>query len=109
MAQRKIERNRRTKLPIRFNSKRGAYVEGLTTHTVASFRDVKALMDAGLKNRTIAETGMNRMSSRSHCIFTLTVKQWTENSEVITANINLIDLAGSERVNKTGLMGTRLE
>jgi len=108
-SQRKIDRQRRTKLPIRFNSKRGAYVEGLTTHTVASFQDVKALMDAGLKNRTIAETGMNRMSSRSHCIFTLTVKSEEESGEIVTASINLIDLAGSERVNKTGVFGTRLE
>merc|ERR1719189_334964 len=53
---------------------------------------------------------MNRMSSRSHCIFTLNVQQWIkENNEVVTACINLIDLAGSERVNKTGVFGTRLE
>jgi len=112
---RKADRKRRTKLPIRFNAKRGAYVEGLTTHTVASFSDIKALMDAGLKNRTIAETGMNRMSSRSHCIFTLTVKTEMRiksnevTAELVTASINLIDLAGSERVNKTGVFGTRLE
>merc|ERR1719397_1371099 len=115
MRSRKVDRKRRTKLPIRFNAKRGAYVEGLTTHTVASFSDIKALMDAGLKNRTIAETGMNRMSSRSHCIFTLTVKtemriEMNEvTAELVTASINLIDLAGSERVNKTGVFGTRLE
>jgi len=109
-----VRQKKRTKLPIRMNKNEGVYVEGLTTHTVHNFNDIKALMDAGLKNRTIAETGMNRMSSRSHCIFTLTVKTEMRVKsdtalEMVTATINLVDLAGSERVKKAGGLGTRFE
>ncbi|ETO26503.1 hypothetical protein RFI_10634 [Reticulomyxa filosa] len=64
----------RKKLPIRFHPKRGAFVEGLTMHAVGSYEDIRKLMNLGVANRTVAETQMNKISSRSHCIFTLHIQ-----------------------------------
>lgn len=101
---------KRTKLPIRFHPKKGSYVEGLSKHAVANYRDIQKLMNVGLANRTVAETQMNKISSRSHCIFTLYMNQYeSADGTVTTSKINLIDLAGSERVNKTGVSGQRMQ
>ena len=64
-------------------------------------------MNVGSAHRTVAETQMNKISSCSHCIFTLFMNQHKKDGEVTTAEINLVDLPGSERVNKTGVVGQR--
>jgi hypothetical protein len=56
---------------------------------------------------TKAATNLNKSSSRAHTVFTLTYtyKKFDERKQPIDikrAQINLIDLAGSERVAKTG-------
>ncbi|KAJ3273867.1 hypothetical protein HDV01_003845 [Terramyces sp. JEL0728] len=73
--------------------------------------------EQGYQNRTIAETNMNKVSSRSHGVFSLTIDQTdrpTSTSSGLMLNkkrskIHLIDLAGSERVESTGATGTRLK
>ncbi len=96
-------------IAIRFHPKKGPYVQGLTKHAVGNYRDIQKLMNVGLANRTVAETQMNKISSRSHCIFTLYMNQYQNDGAVTASKINLIDLAGSERVNKTGVVGQRME
>lgn len=60
----------------------------------------------GEKNRSVSATDKNERSSRAHTIFQLTIESRTiqkhENEEVIVlqSQLNLIDLAGSEKVNK---------
>ncbi|POI25881.1 hypothetical protein CIB84_010369, partial [Bambusicola thoracicus] len=59
----------------------------------------------GETNRVIAEHTLNKSSSRSHCIFTIYIEsRFRVLSDVrcISSKINLIDLAGSERLSKTG-------
>jgi len=88
------------------------FVEGLTMHAVGCYEDVRKLMNLGVANRTVAETQMNKISSRSHCIFTLHIQMLQKSTGDMTrCKINLIDLAGSERVNKTGVAagGERME
>lgn len=47
----------------------------------------------------VARTSMNIASSRSHSVFTLSMRVKKEGSdEVLSAKLNLVDLAGSERV-----------
>jgi hypothetical protein len=53
----------------------GVYVEGLQSTAVGSYEDVQALMEHGLKARTIAATSMNASSSRAHSVFTLVFQQ----------------------------------
>ena len=52
---------------------------------------------------------MNMASSRSHCIFTVTIESRGMGSDVIRrSKFNLVDLAGSERVHKTQADGQLL-
>lgn len=66
----------------------------------------------GETNRVIAEHTLNKNSSRSHCIFTIYIQsRFRVLSDVrcINSKINLIDLAGSERLSKTGSEGRVLK
>ena len=67
-------------------------------------------MKLGSKNREVGATLMNEGSSRSHSLFLMTV---TENNvkdySAKTGKLYLIDLAGSEKVGKTGAEGKRLD
>ena len=53
----------------------------------------------GVKNKVMASHSMNTQSSRSHCIFSVTVEQvdphYSNNS--IISKMQFVDLAGSER------------
>ncbi len=59
----------------------------------------------------MAEHKLNKVSTRSHCIYTLLleIRSRVESSEkVVFSKINLVDLAGSERTKKTGSEGKQL-
>jgi len=59
------------KLTIRQDLKKGVFVENLIEESV--FSEVKLLecLNFGMRNRHVGETQMNRESSRSHSIFTV--------------------------------------
>lgn len=66
----------------------------------------------GWRNRRVASTSMNRESSRSHAVFTITVESMEKNNEVVNIRsslLNLVDLAGSERQKDTHTEGLRLK
>jgi kinesin family protein 5 len=52
---------------------------------------------------------MNETSSRSHSLFTITILQRWPDGTTKSGKLNLADLAGSEKVNKTGATGDTLE
>ena len=65
---------------------------------------VKNLVKGSL-GRTTGSTDMNSVSSRSHAIFSVILKQkWMEPKEekVIVSKFHFVDLAGSERVRNKG-------
>lgn len=100
-------------LKIRESKSDGVYVQNLTDSPVKSYEDVERLMKTGDLNRTTASTKMNDTSSRSHAVFTLTLKQIqhdlsTDSTIERTARMRLVDLAGSERANRTEATGARL-
>ena len=49
--------------------------QGLSRHAVASFDEVRALLDEGNKIRILACTNRNAQSSRSHTVFSMHVTQ----------------------------------
>jgi kinesin family protein 5 len=60
-------------------------------------------------NRKIAFTGMNEKSSRSHSIFIVHLHQKdTKKGSTKMAKLYFVDLAGSEKVSKTGVTGQQL-
>ena len=68
------------------------------------------VIDEGKANRHTAVTNMNEHSSRSHSVFLINVKQENqENQKKLTGKLNLVNLAGSEKVSKTGAEGMVLD
>jgi len=58
--------------------------------------------------RSVASTGMNSVSSRSHAIFTLHLTAiHPEKGEALRGQLNLVDLAGSERLSRSNASGDR--
>nr|XP_047909799.1 kinesin-like protein KIF9 isoform X11 [Anser cygnoides] len=91
---------------------RGVYVKGLSVHPVSHEEDALNLLFEGETNRVIAEHSLNKNSSRSHCIFTIYIESRCRvfsDVRCINSKINLIDLAGSERLSKTGSEGQVLK
>lgn len=66
-------------------------------------------MDHGAQNRKVAFTGMNERSSRSHSMFIIYVNQKNvKKDSTKQSKLYFVDLAGSEKVSKTGCQGQQL-
>ncbi|GBG67257.1 hypothetical protein CBR_g88546 [Chara braunii] len=101
-----------TNLQIREDMKRGVYVESLSEIAVGGVEDVIKLLMEGAANRKVAQTNMNRESSRSHSVFTCVIesKGFSDGiSNLRFSRLNLVDLAGSERQKSSGAEGERLK
>lgn len=81
-------------------------VRGLEEEAVYSANDIYTLLERGAAKRRTADTLLNKHSSRSHSVFTITVhvKQSTVGSEELIkyGKLNLVDLAGSENISRSG-------
>ncbi|NWV91818.1 KIF9 protein, partial [Machaerirhynchus nigripectus] len=99
---------RDTQLAVR-DGPQGVYVKGLSIHPVSHEEEaLHLLFEAGETNRVIGEHTLNKNSSRSHCIFTMYIECRSrnyKNLKCLKSKITLIDLAGSERLSKTGSEG----
>ncbi|KAJ5939347.1 hypothetical protein N7466_002481 [Penicillium verhagenii] len=100
-------------LRIRESPSEGPYVKDLTEVTARNYTELMKFMRKGDMSRTTASTKMNDTSSRSHAVFTITLKQIhhdlsTDETTERTARIRLVDLAGSERAKATEATGARL-
>ena len=95
---------------IREHPEYGPYVEGLTSINISSAILIKKLIEQGNKERTIASTLLNDRSSRSHAILTIIFNQinTTDGTET-TSKINIVDLAGSEKISLSGVKGVNLK
>ena len=97
------------KLKIRTNPDKSVYVENIHEEYVSSFAEIYELMQIGFRNRVVSSTKMNAVSSRSHCVLIVKVKQILKGGTVKESKVNFADLAGSEKVKKTGASGDLLE
>ncbi|XP_033752662.1 kinesin-like protein KIF21A isoform X2 [Pecten maximus] len=120
-------RGKKSHIKIHEDATGGIYVVGVTTRPVVSPKDTMQCLENGALSRSTASTNMNSQSSRSHAIFTLTIKQHrvvkdecldeegkeTDSTqdlnefETLTAKFHFVDLAGSERLKRTGATGDR--
>jgi kinesin family protein 5 len=96
-------------LKIKEDPRRGIYVAGLREVSVVSDDEMMQIIHVGEQTRTVATTRMNSVSSRSHQLFMLQVRQKLPNDTEKRGILNLIDLAGSEKVNHSGVTGNKLE
>ncbi|CAM6083629.1 unnamed protein product [Calypogeia fissa] len=93
-------------LALMEDGKGGVLVRGLEEEIVTSASEIYNLLDRGSAKRRTAETLLNKQSSRSHSIFSITIhiKEATpEGEELIKCGkLNLVDLAGSENISRSG-------
>ncbi|XP_072532827.1 kinesin-like protein KIF15 [Salminus brasiliensis] len=97
---------------LREDIKKGVFVEGAVEKYAASAAEAYQVLSMGWRNRRVASTSMNRESSRSHAVFTMTLESKETGQEVVnirTSQLNLVDLAGSERQRDTQAEGSRLK
>nr|KAF6444070.1 kinesin family member 17 [Molossus molossus] len=62
------------KLELKEHPEKGVYVKGLSTHTVYSVAQCERILETGWKSRSVGYTLMNKNSSRSHSIFTISIE-----------------------------------
>lgn len=85
-------------------------VTDLTVVEVVAAGQVSQLLQRAVRQRAVASTNCNERSSRSHSVFQLhLVGDNALTGEHRDGTLNLIDLAGSERLNNSGSTGDRLK
>lgn len=99
------------KLQLMEDGKGGVLVRGLEEVIVMNAAEVFPLLERGTAKRRTAETLLNKQSSRSHCVFSVTIhiKEMTGDGEELIkiGKLNLVDLAGSENIGRSGATDKR--
>ncbi|KAK1339183.1 hypothetical protein QTO34_019859 [Cnephaeus nilssonii] len=103
---------------LREDKNHNMYVAGCTEVEVKSTEEAFEVFWKGQKKRRIANTHLNRESSRSHSVFNIKLVQapldadgdnvLQEKEQITISQLSLVDLAGSERTNRTKAEGNRL-
>ncbi len=100
------------RLEIREDFIKGATLAGAKEVLVTTAEDIMDLLKFGNRNRTKESTWANEASSRSHAVLQVTVERKDRisvvDTDMLTAKLTLIDLAGSERASVTKNKGMRL-
>ena len=97
---------RKKDLAIREDKNKGIWVEDCTEAYVSCQEEMYEVFKEGSNNRTVSATNMNKGSSRSHSLFVVTLFQRnTITGSSKTGRIYFVDLAGSEKMSKTGIEG----
>ncbi|NXI22205.1 CTK2 protein, partial [Zosterops hypoxanthus] len=85
------------------------HVPNLTWVPVESEEQVLELLVRAGSQRSVARTGLNERSSRSHSVFQLRIQgEHAARDLRCASSLTLVDLAGSERLEKSGSVGNRL-
>ena len=87
------------------------YSQGSIIKNIESVQDFTDALSIGESNRTKAETNANPYSSRSHSIFRVELYYNDKDgfNFIEPVSLCIVDLAGAERVSKSGVIGTNLK
>ncbi|KAM7102756.1 kinesin-like protein KIF7 isoform 3-T3 [Ciconia maguari] len=112
-------------IQIREDDKGNIVLCGVKESEVEGLDEVLSLLEMGNTAKHTGATHVNRQSSRSHTIFTVTMEQRRRagrlplhhhhspsvpaSGQVLVSKFHFVDLAGSERIVKTGNTGERLK
>lgn len=102
--------SKQVNLEIKQNMAKNFYVKGAEMPEVTSFEEAIRWFHKGTERRQTASTDLNDTSSRSHSLFTVQIEQFDFENDpsspiVMTSKINVVDLAGSEKLSKTNATG----
>ncbi|KAI7734063.1 hypothetical protein M8C21_014611 [Ambrosia artemisiifolia] len=101
-----VEEKQKKLLPLMEDGKGGVLVKGLEEEIVTSASEIFTLLERGSAKRKTAETLLNKQSSRSHSLFSITIHIKEANPEgeelIKCGKLNLVDLAGSENISRSG-------
>jgi kinesin family protein C1 len=90
-------------LDIRKSKEGRVYVEGLERHNVGTCDEAVGFLDKALQHRATKATKCNDQSSRSHCVLIVRfIKTDLVSGVVKEGALHFCDLAGSERLSKSG-------
>ncbi|KAG0746554.1 hypothetical protein G6F16_005409 [Rhizopus arrhizus] len=114
-SKRKSYQPQTTEVSIREDVTGQIYWSGVKEEICYSPQDVLNFLIQGSLHRTTGSTEMNSVSSRSHAIFSLILKQQKTQEEEggkkvsksLTSKFHFVDLAGSERLKRTHAQGDR--
>lgn len=99
-----------SKLAIKEDKKGNITINALSEHIVCDAKDCLKLLWTGSLNRKVSSTYQNDVSSRSHAIFMLNIsKTNVMTKETFNFKINIVDLAGSEKLKKSKAVGDRMK
>ncbi|KAM8890979.1 kinesin-like protein KIF23 isoform 2-T3 [Spinachia spinachia] len=103
---------------LREDQNHNMYVSGCMEVEVKSAEEAFQVFWRGQKKRKVANTCLNRESSRSHSVLIVKLAQapldadgdniLQDKNQVTVSQLCLVDLAGSERTGRTGAEGTRI-
>merc|ERR1719419_1847770 len=83
-------------------------VQNLSEHRIQNAKEFVKLCIQANENRSKSETNLNASSSRSHMICQVQLKISKRNGTQTVSKLNIVDLAGSEKISKTQVKGQSL-
>ena len=86
--------------------RRGVWTRGAVEINLRDGTDVDAILARANARRAVGATGLNADSSRSHLIIALSLER---PRTAISSKLFLVDLAGAEKVRRSGAAGSRLD
>lgn len=103
---RNLEDRQKKPISLMEDGKGCVFVRGLEEEAVYSANEIYTLLERGAAKRRTADTLLNKRSSRSHSVFSITihVKEAAVGEEELIkcGKLNLVDLAGSENISRSG-------
>ncbi|KAI9085849.1 hypothetical protein K1719_032263 [Acacia pycnantha] len=103
---RSVEEKQKKPPTLMEDGKGCVFVRGLEEESVYGVNEIYALLERGASKRRTADTLLNKRSSRSHSVLTITiyVKEAVIGGEELIkcGKLNLVDLAGSENILRSG-------